>query len=210
MKEPGNQDIGRCAYFKETPVFVLVRSREDGSLDTAASMTAGGRAVVCHLSFVHALIDLAYRSSQGMQYFVREANSVDPDVFANAEGSGLIAQLRLAWPAKNRKIVLAQGRNTATCARLLYHGTSTGFPARFEVDDEAMEQVDRLHERAGLFAWRDTYRELLQWPFERQKRTLECALKSMETAEARLMECREAALFDPEFGQWHFVSLEGL
>ena len=138
-----------------------------------------------------------------MGYFIREASSVDPEVFVNAEGSGLIAQLRLAWPSKNRKIVLAQGRNTATCARLLRHRTSTGLPACFEVDDEAMEEVDRLHERAGLFAWRDTYREVPQWSFERQKLTLECALKSMETVEASLTECQEAALFDPEFGQWH-------
>jgi hypothetical protein len=210
MKEHGSRNISIPSYFRKTPAFVLVRPRADGLLDTAASMTASGRAVVCHLSFLHALIDVAYRSSQGTQYFVHEANSVDPEVFVNAEGSGLIAQLRLAWPAKNRKVVLAQGGNTATCARLLRHSASAGLPARFEVDEEAMGQIDRLHERAGLFAWRDTYREVPQWSFERQKLTLECALKSMETVEASLTECQEAALFDPEFGQWHFVSFEGL
>ena len=145
-----------------------------------------------------------------MQYFVREGSSVDPGVFVNVDGSGLIAQLRLAWPAKNRKIVLAQDGNTATCARLLQHGVTARLPARFEVDDGAMEQIDRLHERAGLFAWRETWREVPQWSFLRQKRALECALKSMETAEVSLAECQEAALFDPEFGQWHFVPLEGL
>jgi hypothetical protein len=210
MKKPVDQDTGSRAYFTETPVFALVRPREDGLLDTAASMTADGLAVVCHLSFVHALIDVAYRSSQGMQYSVRAASAVDPNVFVNEEGAGLIAQLRLAWPAKNRKIVLAQGGNTATCARLLRHRTSTGLPACFEVDGGAMEQVDQLHERAGLFAWRETCREVPQWPFERQQRMLACALESMETVEASVTECQEAALFDPEFGQWHFVPFEGL
>ncbi|WP_322030095.1 hypothetical protein [Paraburkholderia sp. J76] len=121
MAERENGNISNPACFHETPVFVLVQPRADGLLDTAASMTAGGRAVVCHLSFVHALIDLAYRSSRGKHYSVCEASLIGPEVFTNAEGSGLIAQLRLAWPAKNRKVVLAQDGNTATCAYLLRH-----------------------------------------------------------------------------------------
>lgn len=41
-------------------------------------------------------------------------------------------------------------------------------------------------------------------------------LRAIDTMEfvhgnlASLAGCREAALFDPEFGQWHFVSLDGL
>jgi hypothetical protein len=210
MKEHRDGNISSPPYFRETAVFVLDRPRADGLLDIAATMTASGRAVICHLSFLHALIEVAYRSSQGMQYFVHEASSADPHVFVNAEGTGLIAQLRLAWPAKNRKVVLAQDGNTATCARLLRHRASAGLPAHFEVDDEAMGQIDRLHERAGLFAWRDTCREVTQWSFERQKRALECALDSMETVDAGLAECQEVALFDPEFCQWHFVPFEGL
>lgn len=210
MKEHEDRNIRSPACFTETPLWVLSRPREDGLLDIAASITEGGRAIACYLSFVHALIDVAYRSSQGAHYLVREACTVDPGVFANAQGPGLIAQLRLAWPANNRKVVLAQDGNSATCARLLFQGRIAGSPLRFEVDDESMGYIDRLYERAGLFAWRETRDEVSRWNLARQKRMLERALVSMEVTQARLEDCREVALFDPEFGQWHFVPYAGL
>jgi hypothetical protein len=36
------------------------------------------------------------------------------------------------------------------------------------------------------------------------------AVQAVEFAEDDVANCREAARFDQEFGQWHFVSFDGL
>jgi hypothetical protein len=67
--------------------------------------------------------------------------------------------------------------------------------------------VDEVHERAGLFAWKETVKTFPSWSEIRL-----AALVQEAWAQAPVMEVDDAApdfdqfaLFDPEFGQWHFV-----
>ncbi len=83
---------------------------------------------------------------------------------------------------------------------------------RFEIDAKAMGQIDRLHERAGLFAWRETYRDFARADLRDVQGALVHALESMPVAlgSRDIAQCNELALFDAEFGLWHFIPSEGL
>lgn len=76
--------------------------------------------------------------------------------------------------------------------------------------DETLEQVERLHERAGRFAWRETYAHMLEWEQGRMQQALTRSVNTMEPSVADKKDCSNVALFDPEFGQWHFVSFTDL
>jgi hypothetical protein len=67
-----------------------------------------------------------------------------------------------------------------------------------------------LHERAGLFAWHDTNRDILTWDKVRLEWAVARAIDSMEVSIAKLADCQQAALFDSEFGHWHFVPFAAL
>jgi hypothetical protein len=79
-------------------------------------------------------------------------------------------------------------------------------PPWFEVDPATLEMIDELHERAGLFAWRETHQAINEWD---EARLCELAELALHTSPLKVVadtsNCDEVGLFDPEFGQWHFV-----
>jgi hypothetical protein len=205
------QQGNESPYFSNTAAYVLTRPGEDGKLLVAGDGTQEGPAVACHLSPVHALIEAGHWMLRGQQFGITHAGLIDRKVFRTADGSGLIADMRLAWPVLGGRIVLRPDGGLATFSRVMVHRTFTsGPPSFFEVDELALEQIGSLHERAGLFAWRETNRDVLTWDAGRLARMAMRAVGTMETTEGDVSQCQEAALFDPEFGQWHFVPLDGL
>jgi hypothetical protein len=67
--------------------------------------------------------------------------------------------------------------------------------------------VDEVHERAGLFAWKETAQTFSAW-----KQIRLAALVQEAWAQVPVMEVDDVAsdfdqlaVFDPEFRQWHFV-----
>ena len=117
-----------------------------------------------YLSLLNAMIEAMYWVvAQRKRYEVQQAGLVPPNVFVNSDRTALVAELRLGWPALDGKIVLESDGNTAAYAALMIHSTSFGLPAFFELDPETLGLIDQLHERAGMFAWRDTYCDMLGW-----------------------------------------------
>ncbi|MCG5077530.1 hypothetical protein [Paraburkholderia tagetis] len=196
-------------FFSEIPAFVLA-GPDGGQLQVAASRTKAGPAVSCFLSPLHAMLELMYWACRGRQYEIHHASLIDPKVFINADRTALVAELRIGWPAHDGKIVMQSGESTATCAKLMVHSAEFGPPPFFELDAETLDQVERMHERAGMFAWRETYPDMLQWEQARLNWAVKRAVETMEIGSADKMDCTKAALFDPEFGQWHFVEFADL
>ena len=164
-----------------------------------------------YLSPLNATIEAMYWVvAQRKRYEVQQAGLVPPNVFVNSDRTALVAELRLGWPALDGKIVLESDGNTAAYAALMIHSTSFGLPAFFELDPETLGLIDQLHERAGMVAWRDTYCDMLGWDDAHMEWAVARAIDSMEVSMANLADCRQAALFDPDFGQWHFVPLADL
>lgn len=131
-------------------------------------------------------------------------------MFTNADGTALVAELRLGWQALDGKIVPESDGNSASCTRLMIHSTLYEPPPFFELDPETLGQVERLHERAGMFAWREVYRDMIKWDKVRLGWAAQRAVETMEISTANKTECTKAAVFDPEFGQWHFVPFADL
>jgi hypothetical protein len=61
-----------------------------------------------------------------------------------------------------------------------------------------------------MFAWRETYANMLEWEHERVQQASTRVANTIETSVVDRKDCTKAALFDPEFGQWHFVPFADL
>jgi hypothetical protein len=198
-------------FFSDIPTFVLTEPDSGDRLQVVATRTTAGPAVSCYLSPLHAMITSVYFAGKGKDYEVCHAGSISPDVFVNADGKALIAEVRLGWPAlDDGKIVFESEGNSATCSKVMIHSTPFGLPPVFELDPETLDQVERLHERAGMFAWRETYRDVFDWDLERMRWAVKRAVDSLKLSAADRMQCTHVALFDPEFLEWHHVPFEGL
>jgi hypothetical protein len=74
-----------------------------------------------------------------------------------------------------------------------------------DIGRSALDEVDRIHQAAGLFAWQETFAQTVSrdgkelWPI------LQHAVRPMPIASAVDAEPDQYALFDPECCQWHFV-----
>ncbi len=77
----------------------------------------------------------------------------------------------------------------------------------FEVDDLTLAAFSRIRESAGLYAWQEAARNVLNWSRSRQQTVVERALDSISLLRSDASGCNQLALFDPEFEQWHFVPL---
>jgi hypothetical protein len=140
-----------------------------------------------YLSLLNAMIEAMYWVvAQRKRYEVQQAELVPPNVFVSSDRTALVAELRLGWPALDGKIVLESDGNTAAYAALMIHSTSFGLPAFFELDPETLGLIDQLHERAGMFAWRDTYCDMLGWDDAHMEWAVARAIDSMEVSMANL------------------------
>lgn len=197
-------------FFSDIDAYVLAAPGKGNDLQIAASETNAGPAVSCFLSPLHAMLDVMYWAGKGKSYEVRHAGSISPQTFVNAKGTALVAQLRVGWPALDGKIVLESNGNTATCAKLMVHSMQKKPPPIFELDPETLGQVERMHESAGMYAWREVYAGMLEWDKGRLEWALKRAVETMKISTVDKSMCTKAALFDPEFGQWHFVPFANL
>lgn len=111
----------------------------------------------------------------------------------------------MAWQARAGRVLLRQG-GAPQAIMFAPHRSDSWHDAALLADSIA-RLVDEVHERAGLFAWKETAQTFADWG----KIRLE-ALVQEAWAQAPVMEADGAipdfdqfALFDPEFRQWHFV-----
>lgn len=197
-------------FFSEVAAFVLAEPGKNSGLQVAGSKTKAGPAVSCFLSPLHAMIEVMYWACRGIRYDLHHAGLISPDLFVNADGTALVAGLRLGWPALDGKIVMESDGNSASCAQLMIHSTLNGPPPFFELDPETLGQVERMHEHAGMYAWREVYEDMLEWDKGRLEWAVKRAVETMKISTADKSACTKAALFDPEFGQWHFVPFANL
>ncbi|RAR64044.1 hypothetical protein C7401_105313 [Paraburkholderia unamae] len=191
-------------FFISPPAWVLVHEDANGKLRVATESYDEGRAVLCFLSPLDAMIEAARFAHLGQTYRVTPAARLDGGHFRDADGRGLVACIHAGWPTQDGRILLRPG------GALGRHGTTLHIwandPPWFEVDPETLAMLDGLHEQAGLFAWRETHHAIGGWDAVRLSEAASLALRTMAGAVvADPTTCDGIALFDPEFGQWHCV-----
>lgn len=202
-------DLGKRPFFVEMPVFTLGARQADGKLETGCTKTTNGPAVACYLSLVHTLIDAHYWRGRGVPYGAGIASTIDRELFVAENRRELIAEIRLGWPVCGRRLVREMDGNTASLA-IVVRQAIVGEVKGFELAEPILEEVDLLHERAGIFAWREAYRNMASWDEQRVLASTARALNAIETTRARRSDCHEIALYDAEFEQWHFVPLSAI
>ncbi|CAD6526951.1 hypothetical protein LMG27952_01976 [Paraburkholderia hiiakae] len=194
-------------YFSDFPLQVLARPRDGGGFDVSGDMNGDDETVGCYANSVTALVDAIQMERAGRPGFgCGDAGTFDRHLFHSRDGKSLIANVRIGWPVHRRKIILRPGLGFATITkRLRQRVPDDGAPLSFEVDEDAFAWLDAIHERAGLYAWRETARAALSWNADRMTKAALRALESIEVTVCDASRCDEVALFDPESEQWHFV-----
>ncbi|QQC67348.1 hypothetical protein [Paraburkholderia ginsengisoli] len=204
MLIPGiRHDRSGLSFFRALPVYVLFFEDDDGDPCLVTEKTEQGQAVVCFLSSFDAMIEAAHAAICGWFYDVLPASDVDWRVFRDADRLGLIADVHLGWPWFDSGILVRPSGRPARVSRLMHHWARV--PLTFEVNPVILAEYSRIRELAGLFAWQETHRELLNWDSQRLHQVAGRALGLIELKHGDPNACRQIAVFDPEFEQWHWV-----
>ena len=165
-----------------------------------------GPAPVMYLSPFDAWLDATLASRSGTRYTVCTARDYDPRESILTHGGRLLVSLHCAWAACDGKLL--SGHTSLTALR---HVQVMEIPRDrmsaidLLVDRAVLETVERLHEHAGLFAFRDTYRMVPAWSAAERHQALSMALRWLPGSAPPGSMINEAALYDPEACAWHFV-----
>ncbi|MGV2290598.1 hypothetical protein AAHK20_17925 [Trinickia sp. YCB016] len=164
-----------------------------------------GRAIRCFLSPIDARIEAIWQLKPGRRFYVMRASNIDCRWFHEGSGRWRVAHLHLAWSAYRGRLLTRLNGMPRMWGRIQITSASDE-PHRFEVDEGTLLELDKLHESAGLFAWRETLEALSTWDEDRCTRAAENAVSSlwMETG-MQDVTSRHLAMFNPESERWHFV-----
>jgi hypothetical protein len=190
-------------FFSELPAQVPTFQDNAGDKRIATERTAGGRAILCYRSPVDALIEVLRFIQMGQRFQIMPAEQVRQDAFLDADGHGLIADVHLGWPVIDGRLQTRPGGALGGYTRLMHHRVHE--PPSFEFDERVLAEAARLHERAGLYAWRETLDYVHTWHPARLARVAARAWNSIGTERRDAPQCRQVALCDPEAERWHFV-----
>jgi hypothetical protein len=135
-------------FFVSPPAWVLVNEASTGELRVATESDDEGRAILCFLSPLDALIEAARFTQLAQVYHVMLAAHLDGTLFRDPDERGLVG-----WPTQGGRILLRPGGALGRYARTIHIWADD--PPWFEADPATIEMIDGLLERAGLFVWRE-------------------------------------------------------
>jgi hypothetical protein len=173
----------------------------DWCIDTA--QTELGRAVTCFLSPLDAITEATHLARNGPSYRVMTASDIEENLFCDRDGEGLIADIHVEWPARDRRILTRPSGAFGRSSTVMHRWAE--YPPPFEVDGLMLAEYSRYRELAGLYAWQETAANILCWPEARRDVLARRALASIELTHGGPKDCEQIALYDREFEQWHFV-----
>ncbi len=192
-------------FFVSPPAWVLVHQPAPGELRIATESADEGRAILCFLSPLDALIEATRFAQLGSVYYVMPAAQLDGSCFRDADGRGLVACIHAGWPTQGGRIVLRAGGALGRYTQTIHIWADD--PPWFEIDPATVEMIDELHEQAGLFAWRETHSAICGWNEAPLREAASLALHTAPfTTVADTSICDGVGLFETEFGQWHIVA----
>ncbi len=147
------------------PAWVLTFRDKDGYTCIGKQRTEAGLVLTCYLSPLDAAIEAAWLTRTGLPHDVMPASEVNLGMFLTGDASELVAAIHIGWPARDGHVLMhASGRPGRIC-RLMRQPFSMPPPApRFDLDELTLASVGYQHEKAGLFAWRESMRDVSAWP----------------------------------------------
>lgn len=160
--------------------------------------------VTCHLMFVDALIEFGRARRLGRTVHVASASVAERGAFVDADGLGYKANVHLGWPAHDGALLARPSGHFATFCRTLHVRATDALPETFQVTQACMDEIQRIREMSGMFAWQETNTLTTNWGVAKMEHIAERALSTIKIAHKDLPP-NQLALFDPEFEHWRFV-----
>jgi len=74
-----------------------------------------------------------------------------------------------------------------------------------KVDADTLIAIERIHENAGLFGYKEAFSRVIGWAEERRHCAIATAIQKIPSTVPSGSGCNQIALYAPEFEQWHFV-----
>jgi hypothetical protein len=201
---PKQSDIAP-GFFRRLPAWALTFIDEEGFECIGKERTEAGPTTTCYQSPLDASIEAVYLGKFYRPHRVNVACEFDIGAFLDERGHSLVAAMHIGWPAHDGRLLLhPDGRLGRTC-RLMRQ--SLGVPPTFEIDGPTLDAYHCWRERAGLFAWAETVRDVRAWPLTWLHHVATKAVAMIQTQRVsdHWKNATQLAIFDPEFGQWHFV-----
>jgi len=192
-------------FFINPRAFVLTMEIEPGRHQLLTERYDENHGLLCFLSPMDAHIEGTLRARPGLSYSVLSTWSLSEKSFLTDNGL-LVALLHLGWSARDGRLLLHQDGTPRQYGGPLLTWAGEDRPIKFEVGTTALCTLDRIYEQAGLFAWRETCESLLKEASEDLRAAAIQAVRAARTMTPKGNEpATQTALFDPEFGQWHFL-----
>jgi hypothetical protein len=158
---PKQSDIAP-GFFRRLPAWALTFIDEEGFECIGKERTEAGPTTTCYQSPLDASIEAVYLGKFYRPHRVNVACEFDIGAFLDERGHSLVAAMHIGWPAHDGRLLLhPDGRLGRTC-RLMRQ--SLGVPPTFEIDGPTLDAYHCWRERAGLFAWAETVRDVRAWP----------------------------------------------
>lgn len=169
--------------------------------------TENGDAISTFLSPLDAMIDAVYCTKPGETFHVIPASRFDPGEFIRNCGGMLRIVVHLGWAAHDRKLVLRHRGTPASAAEEASFPVNNTSRVEITVPQDILAAIDRLHEHAGLFDYREPHGQIMHWDEQRRHQAVAKAIHSIPDTVPSGSECTQIALYDPEGEQWHFVPI---
>lgn len=200
MREFGTRD----------PVAYIVAFEKNERVTYHGSSTFDEQAAVrYYLSPFDAVLDI-YRNADefakvGSSISVRPVDAFTPAVMTTPAYQSVIGCVHLAWRACSGKVLIRPDGSPVAVLSTAPE-LESGNPLQ-ELPAALARVVDEVHERAGLYAWRETARTFDRWRRYELSALAEQAWRSVQVVESDGSDpdFEQLAIYDPEFRQWHFV-----
>lgn len=200
-------DHGQAVFVLTTPTPVDISS-------VLADRSRFGPAIRCFLSPFDALLEMVFlrRQNSDAVEAVLQSSRVPAGIFFSNRFRQRPLTVHVAWLAHENRLVVQQNGRPIRTARDQAAQWRIGprRDAEMAIEAETWAVLDRLHERAGLFAWRETLQTTRRWLASPavEESALRRAITALEAVDLIVLPAGKAgqfALYDPEAGCWHFV-----
>lgn len=199
------------------PAWVLVayapQKNDADYVRVACHEHEGGKAIMTFFSPLDAMIEAAYLANPPTEFFQHIFfDHFDPRIFANDHQGDIRLMLNIGYAASDHRIVVRKDKLVPIAEILTLKPDISRLPIALEIEDSTYKNYLDTRKRAGLFACEETLAMMVKQPWKDDALHKEVAWAIASIPEQVTysdgLDINQVAMYDPEYKQWHFVSLD--
>ncbi|MCG5074085.1 hypothetical protein [Paraburkholderia tagetis] len=202
--EPSLKNASAKVLFTIPPTFVVVRHAPKPDDPKWVEVMCEGadtdQSICAYLSPFDAMLDSVFNSRPGKSYYAVSASDFVPTVFIDDLFGTLRLGIHLGWPARDGKLIARPNGKPMTFEKTLQWNVNLEHSRSIEVSIEQriVDCIARLHESAGLPAYRNVIDDFKAWPRARKDAVVARALLQLGKLQSSGTDFNQVALYDPE------------